>query len=370
MTGSLLHPMAGKSSAPRQSLPRVDIFVPCYNYGRFLRACLGSVLEQPGCQVRALIIDDCSTDDSLDIARAIAAEDSRVEVLAHTVNRGHIATYNEGIEWLASDYMLLLSSDDLLAPGALARAIDLMEAEPSISFVWGPAIQFSDETEIASQRSRQPPPSGRGRLVRGPDFIRGFCIKPENPIETATAIVRTCLQKKVGGYRPELPHSGDMEMWLRLAAHGDVGVVPEVQAFTRIHARNMRHGYKADRMRADYEQRHLAFKMFFDHQSERLEDAESFARLARRSLAEEILWSAARHFEEAEEDTATRRLMDLAPTIDRSILWTPLWWKTSVKRALGPRWWRALGPLVTVLKRMTSPRAGAQRAAAPGGRSS
>ena len=369
MTLSSLHSTEDKSSEQKQSLPRVDIIVPCYNYGRFLRACLKSVLDQSGCQVRALIIDDCSTDDSLDIARAIAAEDSRVQVLAHDVNRGHIATFNEGIEWLASDYMLLLSSDDMLAPGALARATELMEAEPSISFVWGPAIQFSDETELATQLSRQPPPS-RGRLERGRDFIFGFCIKPDNHIETATAVVRTTLQKKVGGYRPELPHSGDMEMWLRLAAYGDVGVVSEVQAFTRIHVHNMRHGYKADRNSADYEQRHLAFQMFFDNQSERLEGADRLARLARRSIAEDVLWSAARHFEVAEGDAATARLMDLASTIDRSILWAPLWWKTSVKRVLGPRWWRALGPVLTVLKRVTLPRAGEQRIAAPRGRSS
>lgn len=351
MTDSRVQPMEAKPSGSREGLPRVDIIVPCYNYGRFLRACLGSVLDQTGCQVRALIIDDCSTDDSLDIARAIAAEDSRVQVLAHAVNRGHIATYNEGIEWLSSDYMLLLSSDDMLAPGALARGIGLMEAEPSISFVWGPAIQFNHEAELAAQLSPQPHPPRPGRLVRGPDFVRGFCVKPVNPIETATAVVRTSVQKKVGGYRPELPHSGDMEMWLRLAAHGDVGVIPEVQAFTRIHARNMRHGYKADRMRADYEQRHLAFQMFFRSESERLEDAAALERRARRSIAEEVLWSAARHFEEAEEDAAAARLMDLAPTIDPSVLWVPLWWKTSVKRALGPRWWRALEPTLTKLKR-------------------
>jgi glycosyltransferase involved in cell wall biosynthesis len=354
MTGSLVRQVEAEASVPNRRVPRVDVIVPCYNYGRFLRACLGSVLDQTGCQVRALVIDDCSTDDSLDIARAIAAEDSRVQVLAHAVNRGHIATYNEGIEWLASDYMLLLSSDDMLAPGAFARAIDMMEAEPSISFVWGPAIQFSQETELSTQLEHRPQPPGRGRLLRGPDFVRGFCLKPVNSIETATAIVRTCLQKKVGGYRPELPHAGDMEMWLRLAAHGDVGVLPDVQAYTRIHARNMRHGYKADRMRSDYEQRHLAFRMFFDSHSEKLEDAENLEKLARRSVAEEVLWSAARHFEEAKEDAATARLMDLAPAIDPSILWTPLWWKTSIKRAVGPRWWRALEPALTKLKRISA----------------
>ena len=53
-------------------MSRVDIVVPCYNYGRYLRQCVDSLLTQEGVDVRVLIIDDCSTDDSPEIARAIA----------------------------------------------------------------------------------------------------------------------------------------------------------------------------------------------------------------------------------------------------------------------------------------------------------
>ncbi len=344
-------------------LPGVDVIIPCYNYGRFLRACVSSVLDQPGCRVRVLIIDDCSADDSLETARAIAAGDARVQVIAHAMNRGHIATYNEGIEWLAAEYMLLLSSDDMLAPGALARAVGLMEAEPGIAFVHGPAIQFGDEADLAAKLGATPSRSETGTITRGPDFIRGLCARPVNTIETATAIVRTTLQKQVGGYRPELPHSGDMEMWLRLAAHGDVGEVGALQAYTRIHARNMRHGYKADRMRADYEQRHRAFRIFFEGQSARLADAAGLDRLACRSLAEEVLWSVAKHLEEAEEDAATARLMDLAPVIDPTIRRTPLWWKTVARRLAGPLWWRRLVSVASALGRggRASPRVGSRQ---------
>ena len=118
MTIVSVHPIESDPSGGGQNSPKVDIIVPCYNYGRFLKACLGSVLDQPRYQGRALIIDDCSTDDWLDVARTIATEDPRVQVVAHTVNQGHIALYNEGIEWLAANYMLLLSSENMLAPAS------------------------------------------------------------------------------------------------------------------------------------------------------------------------------------------------------------------------------------------------------------
>jgi glycosyltransferase involved in cell wall biosynthesis len=111
-------------------LPTIDVVVPCYNYGRHLPDCIDSLLTQDGCDLRVLIIDDASTDGSAAVARALAAKDSRVSVLVHEANRGHIATYNEGIAWSSADYFLLLSADDALVPDALARAIAIMEARP------------------------------------------------------------------------------------------------------------------------------------------------------------------------------------------------------------------------------------------------
>src|SRR4051812_11018034 len=126
-------------------MARVDVVVPCYNYGQFLPACVESVLAQEGVDVRILIIDDCSPDDSADVGARLAAADPRIEFRRHTVNRGHIATYNEGLmEWAESDYCVLLSADDLLTPGSLARAVAVMEAHPQIGFVHGRFIPLED----------------------------------------------------------------------------------------------------------------------------------------------------------------------------------------------------------------------------------
>ena len=139
----------------------VDVFVPCYNYGRFLRDAVGSVLAQEGVAVRVLILDDCSTDDSERVGRALAAADPRVEYRRHAANRGHIATYNEGIDWSDGDYCMLLSADDLLTPGALARAAGLMEAHPEVGMTYGQIIRTASP-EFASV----PPPALAGSVHR------------------------------------------------------------------------------------------------------------------------------------------------------------------------------------------------------------
>ena len=152
--------------------PTVSVVIPCYRYGRFLPDCVHSVLAQEGVDVRVLIIDDASPDDSANIALRLAAEDDRVEVRVHDVNRGHIATYNEGLlEWADGDYSVLISADDLLTPGSLARSTAILEANPDVGFVYGYAINWNDE---------EPRPVARvdtkGVTVwRGLDWLRIVC---------------------------------------------------------------------------------------------------------------------------------------------------------------------------------------------------
>ena len=120
----------------------VDVVVPAYNYGHFLRECVESVLAQSHPDLRVLIIDDASIDQTQAVCAALAAEDPRVEIRRHAVNQGHIQTYNEGIALAERDYMLLLSADDFLLPGALARAVAVLDARPDVGLAYGDYVTF------------------------------------------------------------------------------------------------------------------------------------------------------------------------------------------------------------------------------------
>ena len=124
---------------PRTSteLASVTVVVPCYNYGRFLSQVAGSVLSQERVNARVIIVDDASTDDSAAIAQQLAAADARIEVVIHAENQGRIRTYNDGLQRVVTAYAALLSADDLLVPGALARATDLMTCRPEVGMVYG-----------------------------------------------------------------------------------------------------------------------------------------------------------------------------------------------------------------------------------------
>ena len=68
--------------------------------------------------------------------------DVRVEYRRHGSNHGHIATYNEGLDWASADYVLLLSADDLLTPCALRRAVGFLDLHPEVGLAYGRHIDF------------------------------------------------------------------------------------------------------------------------------------------------------------------------------------------------------------------------------------
>lgn len=238
----------------------ISVVIPCYGYGHYLRQCVESVVRQAGVEMRILIIDDNSPDDTFSIASSLGNQYSNVRTIRHDVNLGHIRTYNEGLDWADADYTLLLSADDLLMPGALFRSASVMDAHPEVGFTFGRAYSWDDE-QIDKNQARAERSSHETSIMDGHDFIKlaGAC----NIVPTPTAVVRTKLQKRLGGYKEQLPHSGDMEMWLRFAAHGAVGFLHEYQAIYRQHKLNMSRSYQVRGWLPDLFQREAALRLFF-----------------------------------------------------------------------------------------------------------
>jgi glycosyltransferase involved in cell wall biosynthesis len=265
-------------------MAKIDVVVPCYNYGRFLEACVRSVLEQSVGDLRVLIIDDASSDDSVSVARKLAYTDRRISVFAHSQNWGHISTYNQGIAWACADYFLLLSADDMLVPGALERATAVMDANPDVVLAYGKCISWRDELPLPKIDAQ------RSNTWSRQDLLGDMCAYGGNLVRTPTAVVRTSTQKAIGGYRGSLPHSADMEMWMRFAAHGAVARIDAVQAIYRWHSSNMSSAYY-DRDLPDFEQRKQAFDCFFDGYGDRVPDARRLRERASRMLAEKVFWS-------------------------------------------------------------------------------
>ena len=176
-----------------------------------------------------------------------------MRVLRHPVNLGHIATYNEAIRLAEAEYFLLLSADDFLLPGAIERALAVLDRRSDIGLVIGRSLRHEPQEGEVDLVPRQSPDAA---ILDPAAFIWGLV--RDNWVATATAITRTTVQKKLGGYLAALPHSGDLEIWLRFALRSRVAYLDVPQAIYRLHENNMSRGYSG---LEDFTQRNAAILM-------------------------------------------------------------------------------------------------------------
>jgi glycosyltransferase involved in cell wall biosynthesis len=268
-------------------MARVDVAIPCYEHGRFLRDCVASVLAQGIEDLRILIIDNASSDDSPAVAQELAAADPRIQLVLRRTNLGQHASFNEGVDWAGGDYFMILCSDDLLAPGSLGAMVSALERHRDASFAIG-----SDVHWVAGEPFPELPASVASapwRARHGADYIQERCRRPEAYIAAGMVLVRTSAQKAAGHYRPELPHTDDFEMLLRLALLGGVAQTAAVLGVKRMHPHNRTRDYLAERTR-DLVERIAALESFFAREGRAMPDAEALLRLGRRSVAERAYW--------------------------------------------------------------------------------
>jgi glycosyltransferase involved in cell wall biosynthesis len=267
----------------------VDVVIPSYNYARYLDDCISSALRQDDVDLRVLVLDNASTDDSVAVARRIAAADPRVSVVARPSNIGLHRSLNDGVDRLTGDFAVFLCADDMLAPGALARAGSFLSANPSVALAFGRGELFSTEPPTLQPDQI----NGTWKMQSGTEFIRRCCRFARMPFLMSSVIVRTDRLRAAGYFRSEIAHTSDFELWLRVALHGDVAETTAVQGLTRIHGENLQLEVRsAHDWNLELEG---MFDSFFRREGKDLPQAGEFARLARRSLGERAYWSALAH---------------------------------------------------------------------------
>jgi glycosyltransferase involved in cell wall biosynthesis len=322
--------------------PSVSVVIPCYNYGRYLRECVESVLPQDGVKVDVLIVDDASTDDSRAVAAGLASTDTRVKVLNHATNQGSVRTYNDGLALVTGTYAVLISADDMLTPGSLARACALMEAHPQVGLVYGRPLVIGDD------RPRPRPATGpvRWTIWPGREWFEIRCRLTENCIRSPEAVMRTSLLQRLGLYRDELPYSGDLELWMRFALNGDVGYVagPD-QAYYRDHGTGM-HRIQWGNALAEHQQISAAFEMIFHYHGNRIPNRSRAEAQVRGALGKRALRLACAAFDREPFDPAeVAALEEWARGVESEAKISQVRSSLRIRKTLGARLWRTLHPL-------------------------
>ncbi len=186
--------------------PRVSVVVPSYNHAAFLRECLDSVLSQGWPNLELIVVDDGSSDGSLDILRDYAG---RITLLQQRGGRQARAR-NLALGVATGEFIAFLDSDDRFRPERLASALDAFAARPGTDLVWGDFRCIDEAGAVIDEVNWNAGAQTDFRL----SLIAG------NPICNASVTVRRGALDSIGGFDERLPRSCDGHAWLRMAARG------------------------------------------------------------------------------------------------------------------------------------------------------
>lgn len=220
-------------------MPAVSVLIPSYNHAPYLPLALQSVFEQTYTDYEIVVVDDGSTDGSVDLLRSCG---DRIRLFTQQ-NRGTYATLNRLIAESRGRYLAILNSDDLWLPQKLEKQVALLVANPNTGLVHTYGYFIDD----AGNRLSQNP--------LGYPWPRTTCSNPiedlvrYNRIVPSSATIRRECFEKLGGFREDLYGLGDWEMWLRIALHYEIGFIDEPLTLYRVHATNACHRH--DKMRMD-----------------------------------------------------------------------------------------------------------------------
>ncbi|MEY8705775.1 glycosyltransferase family 2 protein [Bacteroides faecichinchillae] len=124
--------------------PLISIITPLYCSERFIGATIESVQKQTYCNYEHIIIDDCSSDDSYEIAKTFAEKDGRIKLFRNERNLRVAYTRNRGLDFAIGDYILFLDSDDILSEDALEILVKCIMRNPDASIYTASYQKISD----------------------------------------------------------------------------------------------------------------------------------------------------------------------------------------------------------------------------------
>jgi glycosyltransferase involved in cell wall biosynthesis len=185
--------------------PLVSVVIPSFNHARYIRDCLDSVLSQGYRPLEVVVVDDGSTDGTVE---AIRSYGSAVHLLEQTNGR-QARGRNIGLAHARGELVAFLDSDDRFLPDRLAAAVAVFHDRPDTDVVWSD-YRVVDATGRTLEEARYSP--------RHPDFARDLLAG--NPICNASVTIRRSTLLAIGGFDERVPRACDGLAWYQVAAAG------------------------------------------------------------------------------------------------------------------------------------------------------
>ena len=206
----------------------ISIILPVYNGADYLSMSIDSILYQTYKNWELIIVNDCSIDDTLSIAKEYEKRDSRIKVVSNEKNLRLPMTLNRGFEEASGYYYTWTSHDNIYKPDALKKMKDVLEENISYAMVYADYTYIDDSGKRTGEmKNAEPENIVRGNMV-------GACF-----LYTAE------IAKKIGNYDQNLFLAEDYDYWIRIYLNGKLKHLSESLYYYRRHSKSLTETKKA-----------------------------------------------------------------------------------------------------------------------------
>lgn len=250
--------------------PLVSVRIPSYNHEKYVRACIQSVMDQTFTDFEIVIVDDCSTDHSVEVIQSF--DDPRIKLEVLPRNSGMNVAVARCMQLSSGKYIANLSSDDLWAPAKLAEQVSYLEQNPDCAAVFTQVVIVGEDGQPLSDLAF---PSPFDYENRSPDawlrrfFYRGNCLC--NP----SVMIRREVYEKFGYQDKRMVSLSDFDLWVKLSLEYQLWVLD--QKLTMFRVRNDGMNLSANNP-GNQRRQMFEFKQILDHYLE-IRDPERLKRI-------------------------------------------------------------------------------------------
>ena len=238
---------AGKGRPQLTATRAVSVCLPTYNGAAFITEALASILRQTYQDFELLIVDDGSTDATLDIVQSFC--DPRIQVQRNPERLGIPANWNRCLELASGELVCVFHQDDVMQPDNLQRKVQLLSADVTVGFVHSAVSPLLDASAPSSSVDWFETATEDG-VWAGLEYFRTLLLGG-NRVCAPTVLARRHALLEQGGFDPDLGFACDYAMWLKLCVTHQVGFLASPLVGYRWHAGNASHAYQFERGEAE-----------------------------------------------------------------------------------------------------------------------
>ena len=176
----------------------VSVIIPVYNNSKYLKECIDSVINQTYKKLEIIIVDDCSTDGSIDIIKSY--NDKRIKTIFHKKNKGSASTRNDGIKSASGRYLAFIDSDDYWELDKILKQVKFIK-DNNYHFIYSNYYYYKN---------------GKTHIAKVPSSLDYNGYLKNTAIFTSTVLIDMKYFNKKDVYMPDLPIGQDAATWMSM----------------------------------------------------------------------------------------------------------------------------------------------------------